>query len=91
MIGMTLLRSRLGALGQRDFALFLGGTTLSCVGSATVPVALSFALFARGAGAGRVSAVLAAEATPMVLLILLGGVLADRFAPQRSRCWQSCY
>ncbi len=83
MIVMTMLRSRLGALGHRDFALFLGGTTLSCVGSATVPVALSFALFARGAGAGQVSAVLAAEAAPMVLLILLGGVLADRFAPRR--------
>ncbi len=82
MIGMTRLQGRLGALGQRDFTLFLAGTSLSCVGSATVPVALSFALFARGAGAGRVSAVLAAEALPMVLLILLGGVLADRFAPR---------
>ncbi len=82
MIGMTRLQGRLGALGQWDFALFLAGTSLSCVGSATVPVALSFALFARGAGAGRVSAVLAAEALPMVLLILLGGVLADRFAPR---------
>ena len=50
-----------------------------------VPVALSFALFQRGAGAGRVSAVLAAEALPMVLLMLLGGVLADRFAPKRMR------
>ena len=83
MIGMTMLRRRLGALGERDFALFLVGTSLSSLGSAMVPVALSFALFARGAGAGRVSAVLAAEATPMVLLILLGGVLADRFAPRR--------
>ncbi len=79
---MTLLRSRLGALGERDFALFLAGTAVSCVGSAMVPVALSFALFARGAGAGRVSAVLAAETLPMALLILLGGVLADRFAPR---------
>lgn len=78
-----MLLSRLRALGQRDFALFLSGTVLSCVGSATVPVALTFALFARGAGAGQVSAVLAAEAAPMVLLILLGGVLADRFAPRR--------
>lgn len=82
MIGMTILRRRAGALGQRDFALFLGGTSLSCTGSAMVPVALSFALFERGAGAGRVGAVLAAEAVPMALLLLLGGVLADRFTPR---------
>ena len=48
-----------------------------------VPVALAFALFQRGAGAGRVSAVLAAEALPMVVLMLLGSVLTDRLAPRR--------
>ena len=82
MTNIAKLRSRLGAVGQRDFALFLGGTSLSCVGSAMVPVALSFALFERGVGAGRVGAVLAAETVPMALLLLVGGVLADRFSPR---------
>lgn len=47
-----------------------------------VPVALAFALFQQGAGPGRVSAVLAAEALPLVVLTLFGGVLADRYTPR---------
>ena len=76
-------RARAGALGERDFALFFCGYSLSLIGSGAVPVALSFALFARGGGAGAVSAVLGAEMTPMILLLLLGGVIADRL-PRRT-------
>lgn len=79
----SLWRSRAGALGERDFALFFGGYSLSLVGASMVPVALSFALFARGGTAGTVSAVLAAETTPMILLLLLGGVIADRLPRRR--------
>ncbi|MBV1834514.1 MFS transporter [Novacetimonas pomaceti] len=68
---------------QRDLALYAARTFISVLGSMMVPVALSFALFARGAGAGRVSAVLTAEALPMALFMLVGGVVADRLAPRR--------
>jgi len=70
--------------GRRpDLLLFLAAEAVSATGSSAAPVALTFALFARGAGAGQVGTVLAAQALPMALLMLLGGVLADRFAPRR--------
>lgn len=72
-----------GALAERDFRLFFCAYSLSLVGSAMVPVALSFALFAHGGGATEVSAVLAAEMLPMVVLLLLGGVIADRLPKRR--------
>lgn len=76
-------RESLGVLGNGNFVVFLTATFLSNMGSALVPVALSFALFAKGAGAGGVSAVLSAEILPMALLLLFGGVLADRHPPRR--------
>ncbi len=74
---------RLGPLGAPNFALFATGYTLSVTGSAMVAVALSFAVFRLGGGAGQVSAVLAAESLPTVLLLLIGGVIADRL-PRRT-------
>jgi len=68
------------ALTERDFRRFIIGYTLSLTGSAMVPVAIAFSLYARGAGAPAVSKMLAAESIPMVLLLLLGGAAADRFS-----------
>lgn len=76
-------REKIGVLGNSNFVIFLIATFLSNMGSALVPVALSFALFARGAGTAGVSAVLCAEALAMALPLLLGGVLADRHPPRR--------
>jgi MFS family permease len=67
------------ALAEPNFARFITGYTLSLTGSAMVPVALSFTLYAQGGGAAAVSKVLAAETVPMVLLLLLGGAIADRY------------
>lgn len=85
---MTSLRARpaaarLGILAERNFRLFLTGYTASLIGSAMVPVALTFAVLDQGHGVVAVSAVLAAEFVPLVTLLLLGGVTADRF-PRRA-------
>ncbi|MFS3133933.1 MFS transporter [Gluconacetobacter sacchari] len=69
--------------GGRNFTLFLAGSSLSAIGTGAAPVALTFALFAGGSGTERVSLVMAAEALPLIGLLLLGGALADRFAPRR--------
>lgn len=75
-----MLAGRLGALSERNFRLFFIGYTTSLIGSAMVPVALSFAVLDQGRPASDVGYVLAAYTVPLVLLLLVGGVLADRFS-----------
>jgi MFS family permease len=75
-------RGRLGVLGERNFRLFFAGYITSIVGSLMVPVAFSFAVLDQGRPVADVGYVLAAETIPMVVLLLLGGVVADRF-PRR--------
>jgi MFS family permease len=70
-------------LRSRSFVLFFAAFSISTVGTAAVPVALSFALLSTGYTASAVGAVLAAQAAPMVLLMLAGGVAGDRW-PRRS-------
>ena len=50
---MTLrdLRSDAGALGDRNFALFFLGYSISLTGGGMVPVALTFAILSQGYGA----------------------------------------
>ncbi|MGH7911270.1 MAG: MFS transporter [Candidatus Dormibacteraceae bacterium] len=68
-----------GVLAERNFRLFFIGFTTSVVGAAMVPVALTFAVLDSGAGVGAVGEVLASETVPLVVLLLIGGVVADRF------------
>ncbi|OYV38383.1 MAG: hypothetical protein B7Z80_10165 [Rhodospirillales bacterium 20-64-7] len=71
------------ALSERDFRRFIAGYSLSLTGSAMVPLAIAFTLYARGLGAAAVSEVLAAETVPLVVLLLIGGAVADRL-PRRA-------
>jgi predicted MFS family arabinose efflux permease len=71
---------RLGVLAERNFRLFIIGYATSLVGSAMVPVALTFAVLQEGHSASDVGFVLAAEAIPLVCLVLIGGVIADRLS-----------
>lgn len=82
MIGAPFLRRSRDAISGRDFGLFLFGYTLAGIGSQTVVVALPFALFRIGDGAAQVGEVLTARSIPLVILLLVGGVVADRF-PRR--------
>ena len=59
---------------------FLGAQSLSFLASAAVPIIVSFALLDSGHSALDVGKVLAATDLPFVLLLLVGGAVADRFS-----------
>jgi MFS family permease len=67
-----------GALAERNFRLFFVGKLTSDIGSGMLPVALSFAVLGRGGSVGDVGLVLGSETLPLVLLLLVAGVVADR-------------
>jgi MFS family permease len=77
------LPERFAVLGERDFRLYFVGHAVSLVGDYMLPVALSFAVIERYDGPGALGVVLTAFSTPLVLLLLLGGVVADR-VPRRT-------
>jgi len=69
-------------LANRDLRRFLVGYGATMLGTTMTPVALSFAVLDRGGDAGDVGLVLMAEAIPLVVLLLAGGVISDRL-PRR--------
>ncbi len=67
-------------LQNRPFMLLLATRTLAMLGMAFAPVALAFGVLGLpGADAGTLSAVLAAQTIPLVVFLLAGGVVADRY------------
>ena len=78
------LADALPALRIRKLRLLLAGQAVSFVGDALMPVALAFAVLDELHGsAGELGLVLAAQALPLALLILVAGVWADRLPRQR--------
>ncbi|MFH8381120.1 MFS transporter [Kitasatospora sp. NPDC018058] len=81
------LGDRLAVLGERDFRRFFIGYTTSLLGSSMAPVAVAFAVLDGGGGGGGtgtdVGGVMAARILPVVLVLLAGGVIADRFGSRR--------
>jgi len=72
-----------GALKERQFRLLWLGQATSTLGDGLVPVALSFAVIGTLNGsATALGVVLAAHTLPLVLLVLVGGVWADRLPRQ---------
>jgi len=69
-------------LRRREFALFFVATSVSTLGTSMIPVALTFALLTSGYTVTTVGAVFAAETLPAVVLLLVGGVVGDRW-PRR--------
>jgi MFS family permease len=74
---------RLGALAEREFRLLWLGRTASSLGDALIPVALAFAVIEETGSATDLGIVMAAYTASRVLLILVGGVWADRL-PRRA-------
>ena len=70
--------SRLGPLHEREFRLLFLGRTISMAGSAMAPVALAFAVLDLTGSTTDLGIVLAARQIPQVVLLLVGGVWADR-------------
>jgi MFS family permease len=71
---------RRGAWGQRSFRLFFFGQGISAVGDRVVSVALAFAVLDLTGSVKDLGLVLAAQAVPLVLFLLMGGVWADRLS-----------
>lgn len=71
-------RSRFGALQERQFRLLWLGRTASSVGDSLIPVALTFAVIEETGSATDLGFVLASYSVARVVLILVGGVWADR-------------
>jgi hypothetical protein len=70
-------------LADRRFRLLWSGQTLSGLGDAITPVALALAVIHATGSATDLGLVLAAAAVPRLLLVLAGGVWADRLPRQR--------
>jgi MFS family permease len=71
------LRFGLGALAERDFRLLFTATTITTIGDRLAVIALAFAVLDLG-GATDLGIVLAARQGVEALVLLLGGVIADR-------------
>ncbi|MGV9268900.1 MFS transporter [Kitasatospora sp. NPDC003701] len=74
---------RLAVLGERDFRWFFVGYTTSLLGSSMAPVAVAFAVLGAGGGGSDLGRVMAARILPIVLVMLVGGVVADRLGSRR--------
>ncbi len=71
-------RGRLGPFAEPNFRVFYAGYATSLLGSAMSKIALTFAVLDAGHGAADLGLVFAASVVPQVLVMLGGGVLADR-------------
>ncbi len=70
----------LGALREPQFRRFFGAQAFSVLGDGMVPVALAFAVLDLTGSASDLGLVLAARLLPLVSLLLVGGVVADRLS-----------
>ncbi len=71
------------ALRVRDFRRFFVGHSTSLLGSSMASVAVTFAILENGGGGTELGCVLAARTVPIVLMLLTGGVVTDRFGSRR--------
>ena len=76
---MTLSES-LSPMRTAPFRWFFAGRAASLLGNAMAPIALAFAVLDLTGKASDLGVVLAARSIPMAGLMLLGGVIADRFS-----------
>src|SRR5919198_16876 len=65
------------------FRLLFIGRSLSTISDVVVPAALAIAIVQATGSAGALAAVLACALVPRLVLLPLGGVLADRFNARR--------
>ncbi|MFG2734041.1 MFS transporter [Streptomyces harbinensis] len=78
------MREELTVLGQRPFRRLFLSRALQLLGSSLAPIALAFAVLAMpGGSATTLGLVLFARSAAQVLLLLFGGVIADRLPRAR--------
>src|SRR5262245_13976000 len=74
------VKESFSALGDRRFAWYFVARTVSTAGSSMVPVALAFAVLHIDRSGGALAQVLGVRTLTMVVFLLVGGVIADRFS-----------
>lgn len=67
-------------LRERKFRILFMGRVVNSLGSSVAPIALAFAILESGGSGGDLGLVLGSYAVPQVLLLLVGGVMADRLS-----------
>jgi MFS family permease len=80
---LTRRRGRLGPLAEPNFRVFSVGYATSLLGTAMSRIALTFAVLDAGHSAADLGLIFAANVVPQVLVMLAGGVLADRLGRRR--------
>ena len=81
--------SRLGPLREREFRLLFTGQTVSRLGSAMAPIALAFAVLDLTGSKADLGIVLAVRQIAVIVLLLFGGVWADRLPRHRVMVWSN--
>jgi MFS family permease len=81
--------SRLGPLREREFALLFTGRAVSQLGSAMAPIALAFAVLDLTGSTADLGIVLAVRQVAVVVLLLYGGVWADRLPRHLVMVWSN--
>jgi MFS family permease len=76
------LRRRFPVLSNRNFRLLLADRLLAPMAATFSLVGVSFAVLAATHSTADLSYVIAAQAAPSLVFLLVGGVIADRIAPQ---------
>lgn len=74
------LAGQVETLKQPRFRWFFAARTVSLAGTAMAPVALAFAILHSGGSASDLGLVLAARFVAMLVFLLVGGVIADRWS-----------
>ena len=67
-------------LRSHDFRAFFVGQTLSAIGDSLIPLALAFAVLDLTTSAGTLGLVLLASRGPMILFMLVGGAVGDKYS-----------
>lgn len=74
------LADSVAALADRRFAWYFAARTVSTAGSVMAPVALAFAVLHVDRSAAALAQVLGVRTIAMVVFLLVGGVISDRFS-----------
>src|SRR5579871_3699887 len=75
------------ALQARPFALLWVGQTISVLGDAVFTIALTWEVLLLTGSATAMSLIVLAQWTPRIVLLLFGGVLADRISRRLLMLW----
>jgi hypothetical protein len=78
-----VVRPFTGPLASHNFRLLLACDVISVLGTAIASVAVPFAVLGIGGSAADVGFVTASATVPVIVFVLLGGVVADRWPRQR--------